>query len=119
MRCWSRDRSAALPKLVSLIGGQWFSTQAAGECAEGQRVGEGCWWRLAEQKRNVNASCVNDRMVSAVINTRPGCWQGCPQPHNATSACWITCLFETLVGYKLQAPSYTLQATSHKLQATS
>lgn len=91
-------------KLAHLLGGNWYSTQAAGECKPGQAIGSGCWWRLIREVRNVNATCVNGRVVNRVIASRPACWQGCPQPTNTSSECWINCLFETIVGNATATP---------------
>jgi hypothetical protein len=48
----------------------------------------------------VNASCVNARVVGAVRARRPACWQACPvgQGHNQSSACWLDCFFDTVLG---------------------
>eukprot|EP01065_Artemidia_motanka_P043694 TRINITY_DN6096_c1_g1_i1.p1 TRINITY_DN6096_c1_g1~~TRINITY_DN6096_c1_g1_i1.p1 ORF type:complete len:418 (+),score=120.14 TRINITY_DN6096_c1_g1_i1:55-1254(+) len=76
----------------------WYSTPAAGECADGQQVGDGCYWRIAETVRTVNSSCVNDNMVRVVMRHDPQCFEGCPQPHNRTSECWINCFFGAILG---------------------
>eukprot|EP00658_Telonema_sp_P-2_P061336 TRINITY_DN50042_c0_g1_i1.p1 TRINITY_DN50042_c0_g1~~TRINITY_DN50042_c0_g1_i1.p1 ORF type:complete len:396 (-),score=75.78 TRINITY_DN50042_c0_g1_i1:425-1612(-) len=83
--------------LACLLDGTWYSTRAEGEC-KGTAVGDGCWWRLAATHRTVNSTCVDDRVIEAVRSERPGCWGGCPQPHNRTTACWLDCLFETMLG---------------------
>ena len=62
------------------------------------RVPFSCWWRLVSTSRVVNSSCVNNNVVQGVLAHNPGCWQRCAQPNNASSACWIECLFETMVG---------------------
>merc|ERR1712086_361424 len=51
--------------LGCLTDGTWYSTRAEGEC-KGDVVDESCWWRLAQQHRTVNASCVDDHVVAAV-----------------------------------------------------
>jgi len=86
-------------KLASIMNGTWYSTQAAGECQPGQKIGDGdCYWRVLNMTRNVNATCVNNNLVQAAIAVRPTCWQGCPQPTNQSSLCWIQCLFDTVTG---------------------
>ena len=84
--------------LGRLLNGSWFSTQTAGECAAGERVGKDCWWRIVRQVRNVNASCVSDRIVQAVTDHNPQCFAGCSAPPQRSSPCFISCLFDTLVG---------------------
>merc|ERR1712086_53358 len=83
--------------LGCLTDGTWYSTRAEGEC-KGDVVDESCWWRLAQQHRTVNASCVDDHVVAAVQKHRPECWRSCDQPTNRSSACFLTCLFETILG---------------------
>lgn len=85
---------------AALLNGTWYSTLDRGQCKPGQTVGVDCWWRIVEKVRNVNASCVNDRVVAAVQAERPTCWEQCPQPSNISTECWIHCLFETIVGNK-------------------
>ena len=46
----------------------------------------------------VNASCVDNRVISAVQALRPQCWTHCPFPKNRTTSCYLDCLFQTLVG---------------------
>ena len=79
--------------------GNWYSTQAAGQCKAGQSHAD-CWWELKETKRTVNASCVDTRVIEAVQARRPECWKECPPKEvtNRTSACFLTCLFETMLG---------------------
>ena len=123
----------ALPKLAEILGGFWYSTQAAGvtmqelkpstirlslpathpvfeplcgqECkGKDDVIGKDCWWRLHSVERLVNSSCVNDRLIDTVLTKRPSCFAACPQPHNQSSTCWIQCLFETLVGNQTSSP---------------
>jgi len=96
----------AAGELSNLLNGTWFSTQAAGMCAEGDvpRGNGNCWWRVIEQTRNVNASCVNDNMIDTVVSLRPDCFGKCPHPQQQDSDCWIGCLFETLSGNTSAVP---------------
>ena len=44
----------------------------------GETVGEGCFWRVVNQTAQVNATCVNDRMISKIVAQRGGaCFDGC------------------------------------------
>ena len=52
-----------------------------------------------QTSRNVNATCVNNHITDNVVNHGPKCFNACPQPTNQSSACWIHCLFETLVWF--------------------
>ena len=87
--------------LGCIMNGTWYSTRVEGKCA-GDVVDSSCWWRLAEQHRTVNASCVDDRVVASVEARRPKCWSNCPAPKNRTTSCYLDCLFQTLVGNESQ-----------------
>ena len=76
------------------LNGTWFSTQADGECKPGQQVGVDCWWRIVRQVRNVNASCVSNRVLGAAMLHGQSCFDGCgADAHNTSSPCFIDCLF--------------------------
>lgn len=94
----------SLGHLSNLLGGSWFSTQAPGECTGNSTLGSDCWWRLQSVERIVNSTCVNNRLIQRVIKARPGCFSACPEPQNRSSACWIGCLFETIVGNQSSSP---------------
>ena len=82
------------------LNGSWFSTRAEGECKRpSDRVGVDCWWRVVKQLRNVNASCVSQRVIAAVREHGGACFAACgPDVNNVTSPCFIDCLFGTLSG---------------------
>lgn len=86
-------------KLSCVMDGTWYSTAEPGKCAEGKLTPD-CWWYVAEEKRTVNQTCVDGNVIAAVQANRPNCWKDCPdgQGKNVTSACFLTCLFETLLG---------------------
>lgn len=69
--------------------GQWYSTPKAGE---------GKYWKLIETVKQVNKSCADDIIFSAITTKNPGCFSGCPQPTNRTSTCVIGCWYDTVVG---------------------
>eukprot|EP00041_Stephanoeca_diplocostata_P029443 m.868504 g.868504 ORF g.868504 m.868504 type:complete len:568 (-) comp23563_c0_seq4:558-2261(-) len=79
--------------------GNWYSTSAAGEC-KGQEITEDCWWYIAEELRMVNSTCADGNVVQNVQAQRPECWANCPgdDGKNITTACFLDCLFETLLG---------------------
>ena len=110
---WGRYAQALFCKM----NGTWYSTQQAGECSsgtvgaedagEGQQPerdrragntgGEDCWWNATAQK-SVNASCVTDRVIAAVLTPERGC-VGCSKAEQAdvTSSCWLRCFFDRLL----------------------
>lgn len=94
---WSK-----ITALARTLNGSWYSTLRGGECRPGQRVGEGsdpCWWRLVELERRVNETCVSSNVVAAVLkHGGSSCLSSCPQPSNRSSACWINCFFDAVVG---------------------
>mmetsp|Transcript_17758 Transcript_17758/g.41180 ORF Transcript_17758/g.41180 Transcript_17758/m.41180 type:complete len:418 (+) Transcript_17758:64-1317(+) len=104
----SNDTASVLVAAAHLfayqMSGYWYSTQEAGECKAGQVVGTDCWWRVIEQKKMVNASCVDQNLVNIVEKRRPECFQSCPQPENRTESCWLRCFFETLTGNESATP---------------
>ena len=91
-----------IESLACMMQGTWYSTQTQGECSKGQVPGEagGCWWRLAETRRTVNQSCVDNRVIEVVQRQRPACWSACPGDTgtNRTQPCFLECLFDTMVG---------------------
>lgn len=89
-------------ELQTLVGGNWYSTPAAGQCPPGAAVGSsGCSWRISATLRTVNASCANSRIFAAA-RARARCFGACPdgaQPNPIDpSDCWTECLFHTIVG---------------------
>lgn len=101
--------------LSNIMNGSWYSTQEAGMCHAGQTVGEDCWWKVIEQKRSVNATCVNDRMIDKVVSSSANgdCFNDCADPKDQNSACWIHCFFETIIGNASKTPP--LPATKREL----
>ena len=85
--------------LACLMDGNWYSTQAPGQCKDADD--EDCWWRLVSPERGeraVNASCVDDRVQSSLRQKNEECFKACSQPDNATAQCPVSCLFETMIG---------------------
>ena len=87
-----------LEKMAAKLNGSWYSTRSAGECVGSQQVGVDCWWREVAVQTTVNATCLADRLKSTIVANDPGCFHGCPQPTNATSDCWITCMLQSING---------------------
>ena len=87
-----------LETMASTLNGSWYSTRAEGECAPGQRVGVDCWWQEVEVQATVNATCLVNRLKNTIVANFPACFSGCPQPANATSDCWITCMLQSVNG---------------------
>ena len=59
--------------------------------------------RIAEVVKRVSRNC-SDGVQEAAVRAADaktaggGCFTGCPQPANTSSACWIKCYFDTLLG---------------------
>lgn len=100
---WIED----LEMFACMMNGTWYSTQAAGQCKAGARPdGSGdCWWRLAETKRTVNQSCVDDRVIKSVQKHGAPCFGKCPGDTgtNRTQPCFIDCLFDTVLGNRTRS----------------
>lgn len=109
------------------LNGTWYSTQKKGECTAlrqgvasmaplhlprfdaagvvGSDAGAAdCWWSVAEVKRTVNQSCVDNAVIQAVQKRRPECWRNCPGNTgvNVTQPCYLDCLFTTILGNSTQ-----------------
>lgn len=89
-------------ELQTLVGGNWYSTPAAGRCAPGVPIGTGgCSWRVVEVARTINASCANTRVFEAARKVAT-CFDACPDGHLTDpvnpSDCWTICLFQTILG---------------------
>lgn len=90
-----------IEELSNTLDGIWFSTRAAGQCREGQRLGSGeCWWRFHGVNRRINATCLNYRLQNAIVAHNPGCWGKLPPAlaRNASSIPWIRCMLASLTG---------------------
>eukprot|EP01065_Artemidia_motanka_P034293 TRINITY_DN4158_c0_g1_i1.p1 TRINITY_DN4158_c0_g1~~TRINITY_DN4158_c0_g1_i1.p1 ORF type:complete len:530 (+),score=122.62 TRINITY_DN4158_c0_g1_i1:55-1644(+) len=80
------------------MNGTWYSTQGPGKCNTSD-PSEQCWWNVVDTVATKNQSCVDDRVVSTVRRRdTTGCWAGCPQPNNQSTACYLDCLFTTMLG---------------------
>eukprot|EP01061_Rhynchopus_euleeides_P006053 TRINITY_DN15131_c1_g1_i1.p1 TRINITY_DN15131_c1_g1~~TRINITY_DN15131_c1_g1_i1.p1 ORF type:complete len:379 (+),score=31.72 TRINITY_DN15131_c1_g1_i1:759-1895(+) len=87
--------------IAEVLNGTWWSTQKAGECRAGEKVGEGsCWWRDHGVSQTINATCVTENLVKGVQQAVPGCFETCAQPLNATSSCAVDCVLETALESK-------------------
>ena len=76
-----------------------YSTRAAGQCAAGDRPGDGrCFWREVELLRNANASCVRRNFLAAIAEHNPGCYGRCAQPGNTSDPCYVECMLDSIVG---------------------
>lgn len=93
------------------VGGLWYSTPKAGLCGEnvsmvdssspeGFNSSATCTWRIKQEVRTVNASCANAAVERFVQAQNVTCFDGCAQPYNTTSECWIECFFDTALQVK-------------------
>lgn len=93
--------------LSKLIGGEWYSTTAQGDCSNPQR--ERCAWRVKSIVKTVNASCVNGNFLRSVAAKASRCLAGCTaaEREDATSSCYVTCIFQRLLGKSTSFPNAT------------
>ena len=76
-------------------GGLWYSNPAAGECKEGQKVGDdGCTWRIVDTQKVLKASCMYTNIDDHVEASDTACFSACQQPKNVTSSCYLKCYSE-------------------------
>lgn len=82
------------------LNGTWYSTREEGECKPGATPASdpNCFWKVKQEGRTVNASCVDGNVIAVVEKVRPDCFKACPQPTNQTSSCYLRCFFNTMVG---------------------
>ena len=80
--CWAEN----IPRKT---GGFWYSTL---------KEGEGKSWKV-QSLRTVNETCLKSSIISSVEkHSTDGCFSDCGPTRNITSACWISCFFDTLLG---------------------
>lgn len=109
--------------LACLMDGNWYSTQAPGQCRPDGSNRDSCWWRLQSSvngTREVNASCADERVQAAVRRMNPHCWDKCgAQANNATAFCPVSCLFDTILGNRSEgrAPLTKEQVVKPYLEA--
>lgn len=91
---------------IGQVGGLWYTTPVAGECAQGKPLGtDGCSWRMVSYQYK-NASCV-DKLVDGEVEAHgKACFNTCMQPLNRTSNCYLHCYRNTMIG----DPSYNISA---------
>jgi len=70
-------------------GGTWYSTPAAGE---------GKYWKVLQTIKQVNKTCADNILWTAIRTKNPDCFNGCTQPTNTTTDCNIECFYATLIG---------------------
>ena len=92
--------------LATKVGGNWYSTIDSGRCATADAVesavtaadGASCTWRLVRTVRQIVAQCLETRIAQAIVAHNQSCFDKCPQPQNASTACVVDCYYSTLLG---------------------
>jgi hypothetical protein len=88
----------------SAAGGAWFSTVTNGECASNTtskgkaRAAEPCYWSLTATTRTIASSCLLDHVSAAVVAHNATCFNGCSQPKNQSSVCYVECFMGNVLG---------------------
>lgn len=73
---------------ISAGDGHWYSTPQSGECASGAALGtDGCTWRVVQQVKYANASCIDGKIDAYVEQRGAACFARCGTPLNRTSEC--------------------------------
>jgi hypothetical protein len=96
--------------LVHLFGeGVWWSTLAAGQCKhnhpQAAASAAGCSWRTVREVKRVSKLCADASIGNYVQNAdRHGCFANCSSADrsNSSSACYIHCFFNTVLGPQSQ-----------------
>eukprot|EP00300_Choanocystis_sp_HF-7_P001572 c11265_g1_i2.p1 GENE.c11265_g1_i2~~c11265_g1_i2.p1 ORF type:complete len:427 (+),score=61.30 c11265_g1_i2:541-1821(+) len=89
-----------ISQLAINLKGLWYSTQEPGRCKPGDKgPGIDCYWRIVENVRNVNSTCVNRHLVEVAVANNLPCFHGCgADAANYSSPCFVECLFDSLSG---------------------
>ena len=94
-------RVALAAKLGDGTSGNWYSTQTKGNCDD---EGQQCYWRVVENVKIANATCVNSRIVNLVESSDKDCFAKCDDKA-ALGDCYTTCFMEAILGNNsTQAP---------------
>jgi len=90
--------------LATKTGGAWYSTHAPGKCGDSSTGGaaaaggSNCTWKILSTPRQILAQCLESRVAEAIIKHDSSCFDKCPQPHNASTACVVECYYLNLLG---------------------
>lgn len=82
--------------IANKTGGLWYSTVAVGECT--QPATQPCFWYVDSVVKRIMKNCSDVQIYDEVTNYNPSCFNGCPQPRNTSSTCWVGCFYETVLG---------------------
>jgi hypothetical protein len=86
----------------SAAGGSWFSTTTSGECVSSNTTSTGvtgpCYWSLTATTRTIASSCLLSHVGAAVVSYNTTCFDGCPQPKNSSSVCYVECFMGNVLG---------------------
>ena len=70
----------------------WYSTTKEAKCPPGKQLGyNGCSWRLVEERKYANATCVDEKADAAVEVHGAKCFDKCPKPLNKATDCYLDC----------------------------
>jgi hypothetical protein len=87
-------------EVEKILGGNWYSFPAEGECKGNARPGDGsgCTWMPKLLKKKINATCLGQMVDHAVERAGEACFAACPDPTNLTTSCADDCYISALVG---------------------
>ena len=46
--------------------------------------------------KRANATCVRQNFLNAIAKRGAPCYEGCPQPTNTSSVCYVECMLQTI-----------------------
>lgn len=85
--------------IVKRTKGGWYSFPGVGRCnATKDFNSPGCTWRVVETTKRVMKSCQDAWVEKSMEKINPACFAACPQPKNASTACFINCFYDALLG---------------------
>eukprot|EP00756_Hemistasia_phaeocysticola_P010444 Hpha_TRINITY_DN15018_c11_g4::TRINITY_DN15018_c11_g4_i1::g.124809::m.124809 len=88
--CWRGN-------VAKKTGGYWYSTLSEGQCSEDSSAP--CGWKVVEEPIRIKKTCLDNAVFTVIEEAGPQCFQTCDGgKRNTTDPCWITCLYDTLLG---------------------
>eukprot|EP00035_Acanthoeca_spectabilis_P015292 m.304224 g.304224 ORF g.304224 m.304224 type:complete len:341 (+) comp16337_c0_seq16:131-1153(+) len=93
---------AAKSVMSSYFGGYWYSTTKRSECTGTRLPGDGktptCSWKLVDNPRFVNATCLAGVLFGELKAINPGCFTACGPAAGRGNPCFTQCVKSTVLG---------------------
>jgi len=106
----------------TVLGGNWYSTPAPGECKGDEMPGSGkpgeCTWKVSKSEYK-NTTCVDAALDGNIEKRNPKCFNACPGPKGSIvwNSCYYECYTDTLNGVNGTKPMTKNEITEPWLKA--